>query len=90
MQSIKHLRLVLGWTQKELAEIVGISRSHLSEIESGKKSPSLEVLNKIAVSFDLGHVWRLLYIEANSSEGVSAVICYEKMVNEFYGVDKNA
>jgi transcriptional regulator with XRE-family HTH domain len=85
MQSIKHLRIILGWTQKDLAESVGISRSHLSEIESGKKTPSLEVLSKIAASFDLGHAWRLLYIEANTHNTFDVAICYEKMVKDFYG-----
>jgi len=87
MQSIKNLRLILGWTQKDLAESAEISRSHLSEIESGKKSPSLVVLAAISNSFDLGHPWRLLYIEANSCDISSAVYCYDKMIKDYYGGD---
>jgi transcriptional regulator with XRE-family HTH domain len=38
-------------TQVELAEILGIDRSYLSEIETGKKDPSLRVLKTFAVGF---------------------------------------
>jgi transcriptional regulator with XRE-family HTH domain len=37
----------------ELAEMLGIDRSYLSEIETGKKDPSLRVLKTIADGFDL-------------------------------------
>jgi transcriptional regulator with XRE-family HTH domain len=35
----------------ELAELLGIDRSYLSEIETGKKDPSLRVLQTIAGGF---------------------------------------
>jgi transcriptional regulator with XRE-family HTH domain len=41
------------WTQVELAELLGIDRSYLSEIETGKKDPSLRVLKTIADGFKL-------------------------------------
>lgn len=37
----------------EVAEILGIDRSYLSEIENGKKDPSLSVLKAIADGFEL-------------------------------------
>jgi transcriptional regulator with XRE-family HTH domain len=37
----------------ELAEMLGIDRSYLSEIETGKKDPSLRVLKTIADGFKL-------------------------------------
>jgi transcriptional regulator with XRE-family HTH domain len=39
--------------QVELAEKLGISNSHLSEIESGKKEPTLSLLNEYARVFKL-------------------------------------
>lgn len=35
-------------TQGELAERVPLNRSHLSELENGKRSPSLELAERIA------------------------------------------
>lgn len=50
------LRLVRSFhdmNQSELAKDLGISRSYLSEIESGKKVPSLDLLQKYASQFDI-------------------------------------
>lgn len=50
------LRLVRSFhdmNQSELALELGISRSYLSEIESGKKIPSLELLQKYAARFEV-------------------------------------
>lgn len=50
---VRKLRQERGWTQVELAEMLGIDRSYLSEIETGKKDPSLRILKAIADGFDL-------------------------------------
>lgn len=50
---VRNLRKERGWTQVELAELLGIDRSYLSEIETGKKDPSLRVLKTIADGFGL-------------------------------------
>ena len=50
------LRLVRSFhdmNQSELALELGISRSYLSEIESSRKVPSLELLQKYASRFDI-------------------------------------
>lgn len=45
---VRSLRRERGWTQVEMAEMLGLDRSYLSEIETGKKDPSLRVLKTIA------------------------------------------
>jgi transcriptional regulator with XRE-family HTH domain len=50
---IRALRRERGWTQVEMAEMLGVDRSYLSEIETGKKDPSLRVLKTIADGFKL-------------------------------------
>ncbi|MGH2397137.1 MAG: helix-turn-helix domain-containing protein, partial [bacterium] len=37
---VRALRMKREWTQVEMAELLGIDRSYLSEIETGKKDPS--------------------------------------------------
>ena len=37
----------------DLAKTLGISRSHLCEIERGKKEPTLDLVKKYAVAFEL-------------------------------------
>ena len=50
---VRELRREQNWTQVEAADILGLDRSYLSEIESGKKDPSLRVLKTLAVGFQL-------------------------------------
>lgn len=45
---IRALRLKRGWTQVEMADFLAMDRSYLSEIETGKKDPSLTMLQLIA------------------------------------------
>ncbi|MBE6957513.1 MAG: helix-turn-helix transcriptional regulator, partial [Ruminococcaceae bacterium] len=42
-QIIKKKREAIGLSQYKLAKLVGITQSFVNEIESGKKSPSIEV-----------------------------------------------
>ncbi len=41
---IKHARTQMKMTQSQLAEIIGISRTHLGLLESGERGISLELL----------------------------------------------
>jgi transcriptional regulator with XRE-family HTH domain len=45
---IKEYRLKRRLTQDELSQRVGIDRTHLSKIETGKVKPSLSLLERIA------------------------------------------
>lgn len=44
---IKEERKRKGWTQKEAAEKIGISRSYFSDIENGRTLPSGKILFNI-------------------------------------------
>lgn len=47
-ERIRELRIAQGWTQEQIAEIAGITTSNLCNIEAGRYSVPLDVLNKIA------------------------------------------
>jgi len=47
------MRVFHDLKQKELAEKLGISTSHLSEIESAKKTPTLQLLERYSEVFDV-------------------------------------
>jgi len=44
---IKRFRESMGWTKTRLAQMSGVSQSFISDIESGKKTPTVEVLGRI-------------------------------------------
>ena len=45
---IKALREKRGWTQQQLADEAGISRTYLARIETARHDPTLTILEKIA------------------------------------------
>lgn len=45
--NLQELRKARGYSQETFSKAVGISRSHLSQIESGEKDPSLKVSLRI-------------------------------------------
>ncbi|MFP4467204.1 MAG: helix-turn-helix domain-containing protein [Candidatus Goldiibacteriota bacterium] len=50
---IKMLRQTTGITQEQLSESVELSQNFISQLENGKKSPSIESLVKIANVLDV-------------------------------------
>lgn len=52
-EALRLVRVFHDLNQSELAERIGISKSYLSEIEAGKKAPTLELLQKYADSFGM-------------------------------------
>lgn len=52
-RAIRIARTTFGLTQGELAARVSVGASHLSLIESGKRQPSLKVLNEISAALEV-------------------------------------
>ena len=50
---LRLLRVFSNYKSGELAKELGISKSYLSEIEHGKKKPTIELLEKYAEIFDV-------------------------------------
>lgn len=50
---IKQLRLAQGFTLKDIESKVGVSATHVSEIERGKTSPTVGALAKIATALQV-------------------------------------
>ena len=58
---LKELRHKSNLTQEQLAKMVGISRTMVTEIENGNANPSVKVAKKIAAV--LGFDWTRFYDE---------------------------
>ena len=52
-EALRLIRAFHDMNQKDLAERLGISNSYLSELESGKKTPTLEMIEKYSEVFKM-------------------------------------
>lgn len=50
---MRELRRQRNWTQQQMANFLGIDRSYISEVERGRKSISLPMLEVVALGFGL-------------------------------------
>ncbi|WP_338377224.1 helix-turn-helix transcriptional regulator [uncultured Flavobacterium sp.] len=50
---IKELRKQKKYSQEQLANLAAINKSYISKIETGKTEVSLEIINKLAMAFEI-------------------------------------
>ena len=64
--TIRLLRFQKGMSQELLSGLAGISRTHLTMIENGKKHPNLETIWKLAIALGMKPSELIQEIEASS------------------------
>lgn len=52
-KNIRKRREKMRYSQRELAELCGVTKSYILKLEHGERSPSLEMLIKLADIFDI-------------------------------------
>ena len=57
--SLLTFRKRLGFTQKQMAERLGITSTHYSRIETGDANPSYEVLSRFKEAFGIDNVFEM-------------------------------
>ena len=50
---IRFLRSERGWSQEDLALEANINKNYLSDLENGRRNPSLDILERIANAFEI-------------------------------------
>lgn len=58
-ERVNQVRKQNGLTQQKFAEILGVSQSHLSGVETRRDNPSVPVLKLIATKFGVNEHWLL-------------------------------
>lgn len=60
----RHFRRLLGYTQEELAEIVGLDRTYPSLLERGKRTPTVGIATAISIALNVHPaVWQSSFHE---------------------------
>ncbi|SMO93103.1 DNA-binding transcriptional regulator, XRE-family HTH domain [Thalassovita litoralis] len=52
-EALRLIRVFHDLKQHELADRLGLSKSHISELESGKKAPSMDVIQRYSDEFHI-------------------------------------
>ena len=50
---IKYLRKNHKWSQEDLAFNANINKNYICDLENGRRNPSLEILERIAIAFNI-------------------------------------
>lgn len=91
-EMLQKTRLIYGFRAGEMSELLGISKSYLSEIENNKKKPSLDILKKYADIYDIKLSSLILLsesLEDAEKSGKSAVFIRKlliSLINGFYNI----
>lgn len=67
-EALRLLRIFNGYKSTELAKLLGISQSYVSELENNKKQPSMDVLDRYAKVFNMKKSTLLLFAESLESD----------------------
>lgn len=67
-EALRLLRIFNGYKSKELAELLGISQSYVSELENDKKQPTMDVLERYAKVFGMKKSTLFLFAESLETE----------------------
>lgn len=54
---LKSARLALGWSQQALSKATGYSQTHISQMESGDRLPSMETARTLATALKVDLGW---------------------------------
>ena len=69
-ENIKSLRKKLGWSQELLAEKTGVSAPYITQIEVGRRTPSLDIVEKLASA--LGVEYKILFEPKNNDSVIKS------------------
>ena len=67
-EALRLLRIFYGYKSVELAHMLEISQSYVSELENNKKQPTMEILDKYAKVFGMKKSTLFLFAESLETE----------------------
>ena len=85
MANIRELRKAKGLTQKQLAKLVDVTESQISQIENGKRNPGFETLLKLGEVFEcsVDDIVREKITPATESDGMKEDVDDDLSISEW-------
>lgn len=97
--ALRYLRVFNDYTTVQLSEKLGLAQSYISEIESGKKAPTLQTIEKYAEEFNINPSTVILFsevldkdnmLELNGKQRVAYIgMKYLKLLEKVGGLDND-
>ena len=82
---IKQIRKDARITQSEFAEMLGVSRSYMSDVESGKRKPNVNILAGLSKSFpDISMQWVLTGVKTRHSLDLHLMSSIGSIVESYF------
>lgn len=53
MNKLTQLREAKGWSQQKLSDTSGVSQAYISELELGRKNPTIKILLKLSQALEV-------------------------------------
>lgn len=53
MNKLTKLREAKGWSQQKLSDTSGVSQAYISELELGRKNPTIKILLKLSQALEV-------------------------------------
>jgi putative transcriptional regulator len=87
-QRVRAIREGKGWSQKELADRIGMTRTAITNLECGRQKLPLDRLYKIADVFDVS-IFKLIP-ERSTETLVPIKDLFDKFLDEYFRGEKEA
>lgn len=52
-ENVKQLRKKAGYSQETFADLAGVARSYMSDVERGARNPTIRVVERLAKALDV-------------------------------------
>jgi len=92
-EALRLIRVFHDLKQVELAQRLGVSKSHISEIEKGNNTPSLDLIQRYAREFELPVSSLMFFAEelpnAKSGDKIRSKIA-KKIINILHFIERKA
>jgi len=92
-EALRLIRVFHDLKQVELAQRLGVSKSHISEIEKGNNTPSLDLIQRYAREFELPVSSLMFFAEelpnAKSGDKIRSKIA-NKIINILHFIERKA
>ena len=89
---IKQIREIHKLNQSEFAERLGVTQKIISNLESGKNEPSLQLIKNLTITFNISIIWLMNENEENFDEMLNKVdniyLKSRQIIKNKYGYDE--